>query len=623
MAEYKILNHIENPEDLRRLSVPELETLASELRDFMVSELSVNPGHLGSSLGAVELAIALHYVYDTPQDKVIWDVGHQAYAHKILTGRRELFHTNRKLGGISGFPRMSESPYDAFGGGHASVSISAALGIAQANKLQGIKRNVIAVIGDGALTGGLAYEGLNNAGISNADMLVILNDNNMAISPNVGALQAYLLGITTSQHYNRLKSKVWDAMSIVPRLRRGIQNMGNAMKQSILKQSNLFESLNFRYFGPVDGHDLKTLTRVLSDIRHIPGPKLLHVVTKKGKGYAPAETTPAVWHAPGNVNPATGELLSKPDNEPARYQEVFGHTLLRLARLDNRVVGITPAMLTGSSLDILQAAMPERCFDVGIAEGHAVTFSAGLAAGGLVPFCNIYSSFMQRAYDNVIHDVAIQRLHVVFCLDRAGLVGEDGATHHGAFDLAYMRAVPGMTVAAPANEDELKDMMYTALFSDGPFTIRYPRGRGIGAIWDGEFHRMEIGRGVTLREGRDIALVSIGVEANDAIQAAAKAAEEGISAEVVNLRFAKPLDEELLHGIGRRFHKIITIEDGTIEGGIGSAVAEFMTANSYDMEVIRLGIPDRFINHGTVAELKRLCGYDTEGILSAIRTALE
>ena len=623
MAEYKILNHIENPEDLRRLSVPELETLASELRDLMVSELSVNPGHLGSSLGAVELAIALHYVYDTPQDKVIWDVGHQAYAHKILTGRRELFHTNRKLGGISGFPRMSESPYDAFGGGHASVSISAALGIAQANKLQGIKRNVIAVIGDGALTGGLAYEGLNNAGISNADMLVILNDNNMAISPNVGALQAYLLGITTSQHYNRLKSKVWDAMSIVPRLRRGIQNMGNAMKQSILKQSNLFESLNFRYFGPVDGHDLKTLTRVLSDIRHIPGPKLLHVVTKKGKGYAPAETTPAVWHAPGKFNPATGELLSKPDNEPARYQEAFGHTLLRLARLDNRVVGITPAMLTGSSLDILQAAMPERCFDVGIAEGHAVTFSAGLAAGGLVPFCNIYSSFMQRAYDNVIHDVAIQRLHVVFCLDRAGLVGEDGATHHGAFDLAYMRAIPGMTIAAPANEDELKDMMYTALFSDGPFTIRYPRGRGIGAIWDGEFHRMEIGRGVTLREGRDIALVSIGVEANDAIQAAAKAAEEGISAEVVNLRFAKPLDEELLHGIGRRFHKIITIEDGTIEGGIGSAVAEFMTANSYDMEVIRLGIPDRFINHGTVAELKRLCGYDTEGILSAIRTALE
>lgn len=623
MAEYKILNHIENPEDLRRLSVPELETLASELRDFMVSELSVNPGHLGSSLGAVELAIALHYVYDTPQDKVIWDVGHQAYAHKILTGRRELFHTNRKLGGISGFPRMSESPYDAFGGGHASVSISAALGIAQANKLQGIKRNVIAVIGDGALTGGLAYEGLNNAGISNADMLVILNDNNMAISPNVGALQAYLLGITTSQHYNRLKSKVWDAMSIVPRLRRGIQNMGNAMKQSILKQSNLFESLNFRYFGPVDGHDLKTLTRVLSDIRHIPGPKLLHVVTKKGKGYAPAETTPAVWHAPGKFNPATGELLSKSDNEPARYQEVFGHTLLRLARLDNRVVGITPAMLTGSSLDILQAAMPERCFDVGIAEGHAVTFSAGLAAGGLVPFCNIYSSFMQRAYDNVIHDVAIQRLHVVFCLDRAGLVGEDGATHHGAFDLAYMRAIPGMTIAVPANEDELKDMMYTALFADGPFTIRYPRGRGIGAIWDGEFHRMEIGRGVTLREGKDIAIVAIGVEANDAIQAAAKAAEEGISAEVVNLRFAKPLDEELLHGIGRRFHKIITIEDGTIEGGIGSAVAEFMTANSYDMEVIRLGIPDRFINHGTVAELKRLCGYDTEGILSAIRTALE
>ena len=492
---YKYLDDINSPKDLRRLSVPELETLAAELRDFMVSELCVNPGHLASSLGAVELAIALHYVYDTPDDKVVWDVGHQAYAHKILTGRREQFHTNRKLGGISGFPRMEESPYDAFGAGHASVSISAALGMAQANKLQGIHRTVIAVIGDGAMTGGLAYEGLNNAGASNADMLVILNDNNMSISPNVGALKEYLLGITTSKHYNRLKNRVWNAMSGVPRMRRAIQNFGNVVKQSILKQSNLFESLNFRYFGPVDGHDLKSLVRVLGDMRSIPGPKLLHVVTKKGKGYKPAESNPPIWHAPGRFNPVTGELLVNPgDNQPDRYQDVFGYTLLELARLDERVVGVTPAMLTGSSMDILQREMPHRCFDVGIAEGHAVTFSAGLAAGGLIPFCNIYSSFMQRAYDHMIHDVAIQRLPVIFCLDRAGLVGEDGVTHHGVFDLAFMRSVPNMTIAAPANEAELKEMMYTALLSGVPFAIRYPRGRGIGADWSGGFRRMEIGR---------------------------------------------------------------------------------------------------------------------------------
>ena len=561
-----------------------------------------------------------HYVYDTPEDKVVWDVGHQAYAHKILTGRRECFHTNRKLGGISGFPRMEESPYDAFGAGHASVSISAALGMAQANKLQDIRRNVVAVIGDGALTGGLAYEGLNNAGASNADMLVILNDNNMSISPNVGALKEYLLGITTSKRYNRLKNRVWNAMSGVPRLRRTIQNFGEVVKQSILKQSNLFESLNFRYFGPIDGHDLKSLVRVLGDMRNIPGPKLLHVVTKKGKGYEPAEKNPPIWHAPGKFDPATGTLLASPTaDQPARYQDVFGHTLLELARLDKRVVGVTPAMLTGSSMDILQREMPQRCFDVGIAEGHAVTFSAGLAAGGMVPFCNIYSSFIQRAYDHIIHDAVIQQLPVIFCLDRAGLVGEDGVTHHGAFDLAFLRTLPGLTVAAPANEAELRDMMYTALLSGVPFAIRYPRGRGTGADWSGAFRRLETGRGETLRKGEDTVVLAIGTVVNDALQAAARAEKEGISTEVVNLRFAKPLDTALLHDVGKRFRRIVTVEDGTVEGGMGSAVAEFISSHGYGSEIIRLGIPDKFIHHGTIAELKRLCGYDTEGILTAIR----
>ncbi len=617
---YKYLDEIDSPEDLRRLAVPELETLAAEIRDFMVAELSVNPGHFASSFGAVELAIALHYVYDTPEDKVVWDVGHQAYAHKILTGRRECFHTNRKLGGISGFPRMEESPYDAFGAGHASVSISAALGMAQANKLQDIRRNVVAVIGDGALTGGLAYEGLNNAGASNADMLVILNDNNMSISPNVGALKEYLLGITTSKRYNRLKNRVWNAMSGVPRLRRTIQNFGEVVKQSILKQSNLFESLNFRYFGPIDGHDLKSLVRVLGDMRNIPGPKLLHVVTRKGKGYEPAEKNPPIWHAPGKFDPATGTLLASPTaDQPARYQDVFGHTLLELARLDKRVVGVTPAMLTGSSMDILQREMPQRCFDVGIAEGHAVTFSAGLAAGGMVPFCNIYSSFIQRAYDHIIHDAVIQQLPVIFCLDRAGLVGEDGVTHHGAFDLAFLRTLPGLTVAAPANEAELRDMMYTALLSGVPFAIRYPRGRGTGADWSGAFRRLETGRGETLRKGEDTVVLAIGTVVNDALQAAARAEKEGISTEVVNMRFAKPLDTALLHDVGKRFRRIVTVEDGTVEGGMGSAVAEFISSHGYGSEIIRLGIPDKFIHHGTIAELKRLCGYDTEGILTAIR----
>lgn len=621
-TDYKYLGKIDSPEDLRKLSVPELSMLTGEIRDFMVSALSVNPGHLGSSLGAVEIATALHYVYDTPEDKIVWDVGHQAYAHKILTGRRDEFHTNRKLDGISGFPRIEESRYDAFGGGHASVSISAALGMAQANKLKGSRHNVIAVIGDGAMTGGLAYEGLNNAGASNADILVILNDNNMSISDNVGALKEYLLSITTSKKYNKLKRRVWNGLSGAPGLRRGLQRFGNVIKQGILKQSNLFESLNFRYFGPVDGHDIKSLVRVLEDLRHIPGPKLLHVITKKGKGYKPAEENSPVWHAPGRFNAETGELLVNPaDNKPDRYQDVFGYTLLELARLDERVVGVTPAMLTGSSMDILMKELPERCFDVGIAEGHAVTFSAGLAATGIIPFCNIYSSFTQRAYDNIIHDVAIQKLPVILCLDRAGLVGEDGVTHHGAFDIAFLRSIPNMIIASPTSEADLRNMMYTALLTEAPFTIRYPRGKGIGSDWSGKLERIEIGRGRVLCEGDDVAVITIGPVANDALKAAEAAHTAGISVEVIDLRFAKPLDRELLHAVGKKFARIITVEDGATEGGIGSAVAEFMTEHGYNNTITRLGIPDEFIHHGTTAELRHLCGYDTEGVLTAIKAS--
>lgn len=615
---YKYLDRIDSPEDLRRLTVAQLGVLCAEIRDFMVAELSVNPGHLGSSLGAVELAVALHYVFDTPDDKIVWDVGHQAYAHKIITGRREVFYTNRKLGGISGFPKMAESRYDAFGGGHASVSISAALGMATATELKGEDHNVVAVIGDGSMTGGLAYEGLNNAGASNADILVILNDNNMAISPNVGAMKEYLLSITTSRRYNKLKNSVWNGMSRTPGLRRSLQNLGNVVKQSILRQSNLFESLNFRYFGPVDGNDIKSLVRVLEDLKHIRGPKLLHALTVKGKGYSPAEKDQPVWHAPGKFDPATGQILHGA-KAPARYQDVFGHTLLRLARMDSRVVGVTPAMLTGCSMDVPMSEMPDRCFDVGIAEGHAVTFSAGLASQGMVPFCNIYSSFMQRAYDNVIHDVAIQNLPVVMCLDRAGLVGEDGVTHHGAFDLAYFRAVPGIVIAAPADEAELKDMMYTALYHGAPFVIRYPRGSGPGADWSGDFVRMEIGRGRILTEGADVALITIGATTADGEKAVRQAAEEGISVEHIDLRFAKPLDEELLHRVGSKFRRVVTVEDGVLEGGVGSAVLEFLSDNGYSPSVERLGIGDRFVEHGTVAELRHLCGYDAESIFAALK----
>lgn len=623
-SEYKWLDRIDSPDDLKKLSGSDLRQYCDELRQYIIEQCSSNPGHLASSLGAVELAVALHYVFNTPDDKIVWDVGHQTYAHKIITGRREAFRTNRKLGGISGFPRMSESPYDAFGGGHASVSISAAFGMAKAAELKGEQRQVVAVIGDGSMTGGLAFEGLNNAGASKqTNLLVILNDNNMAIDQATGALKNYLVKISTSRRYNAIKRRLWRILSHTPAVLRFCQKAGNAVKQGLLKNSNLFESLNFRYFGPIDGHNLPELVRVLAALRRIEGPKLLHVMTVKGKGYKPAECNKPVWHAPGKFNPETGErIVSK--TEVARYQDVFGQTLLELARADERIVGITPAMPSGSSMNILMKEMPERCFDVGIAEGHAVTFSAGLAAAGMVPFCNIYSSFMQRAYDNVIHDVAIQRLPVVMCLDRGGLVGEDGATHHGAFDLAYFGTVPNLTVAAPMNELELRNMMFTALEAGRPFAIRYPRGNGAGVAWrDEPFAAMEIGRGRCLKEGERIAVLTIGTVGNFASEAIARMEADRIRVAHYDLRFAKPLDQELLHEVGRKFRCVVTVEDGALRGGVGEAVVAFFCEHGYLPKVVSLGIPDRFVEHGTPAQLYAQCGYDAEGIYRTLKSLQE
>ena len=623
-SEYKWLDRIDSPDDLKKLSGSDLRQYCDELRQYIIEQCSSNPGHLASSLGAVELAVALHYVFNTPDDKIVWDVGHQTYAHKIITGRREAFRTNRKLGGISGFPRMSESPYDAFGGGHASVSISAAFGMAKAAELKGEQRQVVAVIGDGSMTGGLAFEGLNNAGASKqTNLLVILNDNNMAIDQATGALKNYLVKISTSRRYNAIKRRLWRILSHTPAVLRFCQKAGNAVKQGLLKNSNLFESLNFRYFGPIDGHNLPELVRVLTALQRIEGPKLLHVMTVKGKGYKPAECNKPVWHAPGKFNPETGErIVSK--TEVARYQDVFGQTLLELARADERIVRITPAMPSGSSMNILMKEMPERCFDVGIAEGHAVTFSAGLAAAGMVPFCNIYSSFMQRAYDNVIHDVAIQRLPVVMCLDRGGLVGEDGATHHGAFDLAYFGTVPNLTVAAPMNELELRNMMFTALEAGRPFAIRYPRGNGAGVAWrDEPFAAMEIGRGRCLKEGERIAVLTIGTVGNFASEAIARMEADGIRVAHYDLRFAKPLDQELLHEVGRKFRCVVTVEDGALRGGVGEAVVAFFCEHGYLPKVVSLGIPDRFVEHGTPAQLYAQCGYDAEGIYRTLKSLQE
>ena len=617
--EYKYLYDINSPADLRRLSIEELPRYCKEVRQYIIEQCAVNPGHLASSLGAVEIAVAVHYVYDTPSDKLIWDVGHQAYAHKIITGRRDAFSTNRRLGGISGFPRMAESEYDAFGAGHASVSISAALGMAEAAKLQGRKSKSIAVIGDGSIAGGLAFEGLNNAGSDKmTDILVILNDNNMSIDKSQGALNHYLLRLSTSPKYNRFKQGLWSALSHTPRILNLCRKVGNGIKHGLLQNSNLFESLGFRYFGRVDGHDVKRLVRTLKALKGIDSPKLLHIVTEKGYGYAPTKKNLSVWHAPGCFNPDTGERI-KISSKSSRMQDVFGQTLLDLARLDKRVVGITPAMPSGCSMTIMMNEMPERCFDVGIAEGHAVTFSAGLAAAGQRPFCNIYSTFMQRAYDNIIHDVALQNLPVIFCLDRGGLVGEDGATHHGAFDIAYLGCIPNMIIATPSDEWELRNMMFTALQSDTPFAIRYPRGTGRGTEWKGmAFEAIEVGRARQVCEGDDVAIFAFGTLCADAEQAAEQASVIGVSTALYDMRFAKPLDKEAILAAGRKYKRIVTIEDGILRGGAGEAVAKLLNDNGLTIPVVSLGIDDKFIEHGTVDELHHLCGYDIEGILHAI-----
>ena len=615
-AEYNYLYRVNKPEELRRLSVKELKAYADELRRYIIECCAVNPGHLGSSLGTVELTIALHYVYAMPEDRIVWDVGHQAYAHKIITERRDAFTTNRTYGGISGFPRMAESKYDSFGAGHSSVSISAAFGIAKSLEMSGNDNHVVAVIGDGALTGGLAFEGLNNAGASpKTNLLVILNDNEMSIDEPAGALDRYLVRISTSRWYNNLKSVLWRGLSVVPPVHRFIRKAGNAVKQGLLKNSNLFESLNFRYFGPIDGHDIETLVSTLTALKAIGGPKLLHIKTKKGKGYATAEANPAVWHAPGRFDVATGERV-KSAYSADRYQDVFGTTLLDLARDDERIVGVTPAMPSGCSMNIMMREMPERCFDVGIAEGHAVTFSAGLAVGGSRPFCNIYSSFMQRAYDNVIHDVALQNLPVVMCLDRAGIVGEDGATHHGAFDLAYLSCVPNLTIAAPRNEWMLRQMMYTASKVDHPTVIRYPRGTGEGVEWKNTaFTTIEEGRGEVLRDGKDVAIVAIGTMANVALRAA-EHSERSVA--VYDLRYAKPLDTNMLNDIASRYDKVITIEDGVIRGGVGESVSAYIARKGGNIKVVNLGIDDKFVEHGKPSELYAECGYDEAAVLRTI-----
>ncbi len=625
----RLLDKINTPADLRKLDRMDLVRLSEELRQHIIDEVSTNPGHFGASLGVIELTVALHYVYNTPYDKLVWDVGHQAYGHKILTGRKEQFPTNRKYKGISGFPRMAESEYDAFGVGHSSTSISAALGMAVAAMTKGESRKVVAVIGDGAMTAGLAFEGLNNAGQEKADLLVILNDNNISIDESVGALKEYLLDITTSRTYNKFRDKLWRLLGRSEKMGFRAQSLASqiqgSLKGTVLGQSNLFEALKFRYFGPIDGHDVLHLTRVLEDLKTIPGPKLLHCITVKGKGFPKAEENQTVFHAPGKFDKCTGEII-KPENcaKHPLYQEVFGNTILELARTNEKIVGITPAMPTGCSLNIMMKEMPERTFDVGIAEQHAVTFSAGLAANGLLPFCNIYSSFMQRAYDQVIHDVAIQGLKVIFCLDRGGLVGTDGATHHGFFDLAFMRNIPGMITAAPMDEVELRNMMYTAQLDKitGPFTIRYPRGTGVICDWQQPFSEIPVGKARLISSGKDIAVLSIGHPGNFVVDAVAKLAASGITVTHYDMRFANPLDEEVLHGVMKTFKKIITVEDGVIKGGFGSAVLEFAADNGYTPEVHRMGIPDYFVEHGTQQELYRECGFDAEGIRRTVEKAL-
>ncbi|MBI4930897.1 MAG: 1-deoxy-D-xylulose-5-phosphate synthase [Bacteroidetes bacterium] len=624
-----LLEKINYPSDLRKLKEEELPQLCKELRQFIIDVVSEKGGHFGASLGVVELTVAVHYVFNTPDDQLIWDVGHQAYGHKILTGRRKFFHTNRIYKGISGFPKRSESEYDTFGVGHSSTSVSAGLGMAVANRHNKENKKVIAVIGDGAITAGLAFEGLNNAGSENADLLVILNDNCMSIDPNVGAMKEYLTDITTSHTYNKFKDEIWQLLGKLSNFGHSVQDIvskiDSSTKSFLLKQSNLFEALKFRYFGPIDGHDVIRLVKILRDLKDIPGPKILHALTQKGKGYKFSEEgNPTVWHAPGLFNKETGEIIKSTSTspQPPRYQDVFGHTMVELAEKNPKIVGITPAMPSGSSLNIMMKAMPDRAFDVGIAEQHAVTFSAGLASQGLVPFCNIYSSFMQRAYDQVIHDVAIQKLKVIFCLDRGGVAGADGPTHHGAYDLAYFRLIPNMIVSAPMNEVELRNLMYTAQLDEVklPFSIRYPRGNGVLPEWETPFSKIEVGTGRKIKDGEDVAILTIGTVGNFAVTACAELERQGIDAAHYDLRFVKPLDEELLHEVFSKHEKIITVEDGCIIGGMGSAVLEFMAENNYSAQVKRLGIPDKVIEHGEQKELYAECEYDMNAI---VKTAVE
>lgn len=629
---YTYLKGIDSPDDLKKLPKEKLPQICDELRAFIIDEVAKNPGHLGSNLGAIELTVAIHYVFNTPYDRIVWDVGHQAYAHKIITGRRDQFHTNRQLGGICGFPNPEESEYDAFGVGHSSTSISAALGMSVAAKSKGEKnRHIVAVIGDGAMTGGLAFEGLNNTSMGQNDMLIILNDNQMAIDPIHGGFTQYLVDLTTSQTYNKWRYRTYRILKnfglISEKGKNKILRIGNTLKATLTKQNNIFEGLNIRYFGPYDGHDVLGMVRILNDIKDFKGPKVLHCITKKGKGYEPAENSVVEWHAPGQFDVTTGKRKKSGSEipQPPLFQDVFGATLLELAKENKNIIAITPAMPSGCSMTIMQKEIPERVYDVGIAEAHAVTFSAGLAKDGMVPFCNIYSSFMQRAYDNIIHDVALQNLPVIMCLDRAGLVGSDGATHHGMFDLAYMRCIPNMIVAAPRDEHQLRNMMYTVRNgSTSPTVIRYPRGKGFIVDWRNEMKNQEIGVGEKLKDGKELAILSLGVMASP-VSEAIKLIEKDHNVKIAHydLKFLKPLDEKILHEVATSFNKIITIEDGVLNGGFGSAVVEFMNDYKFNLEISRMGIPDQFIEHGTPEQLYAKLGLDTKGVFERIKSILE
>ena len=622
-----LLQKIDSPDDLKKLNRDQLHQICAELRQYIIDVVSVHGGHFAASLGVVELSVALHYVYNTPFDQLVWDVGHQAYGHKILTGRRDQFITNRKYNGISGFPKRSESPYDTFGVGHSSTSISAALGMAMAAKYKGENRKSIAVIGDGSMTAGMAFEAMNHAGVADSDVLIILNDNCMSIDPNVGALKSYLTDISTSPTYNKMRDEIWNLMGKLPVGKTFSREMASKleanMKGIVSKSSNLFEALNLRYFGPIDGHNITNLVDTLKDLKNIPGPKLLHIVTVKGKGYALAEKDQTKWHAPGLFDKLTGEIVKKKTDapQPPKYQDVFGHTMIELAIMNDKIMGVTPAMPSGSSLKFMMDKMPHRAFDVGICEQHAVTVSAGLATQGMRVFCNIYSSFMQRAYDQVVHDVAIQKLPVVFCLDRAGLVGEDGPTHHGCYDISFMRCIPNLVVSAPMNEEEMRDLMYTAQLDHikVPFVIRFPRGEGVMVNWRTAFKELPIGKGRKLKDGDALAILSFGHPGNFAQAAIRELRSEGINPAHYDLRFVKPIDEDLLHEAFSKFDKIVTVEDGTVVGGFGSAVIEFMNKYNYKATVKILGIPDRIVEHGSPKELHRECAYDAEGIASAVR----